>query len=159
MDDQGTSSGLHDFDFLFGKWSVSHRKLRTRNVGSDDWGTFTGEAETRGLLGGLGNIEENIMPGTGYSGIALRTFDVEGKFWSIYWVSGRDGVLQPPVRGSFSGSEGLFEGEDMDGDRPIRARFLWRKNAGAPRWEQSFSTDGGATWETNWIMDFTRLSD
>jgi hypothetical protein len=25
-----------------------------------------------------------------------------------------------------------------------------------PRWEQAFSEDGGETWETNWIMDFTR---
>jgi hypothetical protein len=24
------------------------------------------------------------------------------------------------------------------------------------RWEQAFSTDGGATWETNWIAEFTR---
>ena len=24
-----------------------------------------------------------------------------------------------------------------------------------PRWEQAFSDDGGRTWETNWVMDFT----
>jgi hypothetical protein len=28
--------------------------------------------------------------------------------------------------------------------------------AGAGRWEQAFSADGGKTWETNWIMQFTR---
>ncbi len=27
------------------------------------------------------------------------------------------------------------------------------------RWEQAFSTDGGATWETNWTMDMTRIED
>ena len=26
-----------------------------------------------------------------------------------------------------------------------------------PRWEQAFSEDGGKTWETNWIADFTRV--
>jgi len=26
----------------------------------------------------------------------------------------------------------------------------------APRWEQALSVDGGATWETNWTMDFVR---
>jgi hypothetical protein len=26
----------------------------------------------------------------------------------------------------------------------------------SPRWEQAFSPDGGTTWETNWVMDFTR---
>ena len=25
-----------------------------------------------------------------------------------------------------------------------------------PRWEQAFSDDDGATWETNWVMEFTR---
>ena len=27
----------------------------------------------------------------------------------------------------------------------------------SPRWEQAFSDDGGETWETNWINDFTRV--
>jgi hypothetical protein len=27
----------------------------------------------------------------------------------------------------------------------------------AARWEQAFSLDKGASWETNWIMDFTRM--
>jgi hypothetical protein len=36
-------------------------------------------------------------------------------------------------------------------------RFTWSGAATpTPRWEQAFSGDEGATWETNWIMDFTR---
>ena len=27
----------------------------------------------------------------------------------------------------------------------------------AARWEQAFSADGGATWEVNWVMEFTRV--
>ena len=27
----------------------------------------------------------------------------------------------------------------------------------APRWEQASSVDGGKTWETNWIVNFTRV--
>jgi hypothetical protein len=25
------------------------------------------------------------------------------------------------------------------------------------RWEQAFSTDGGTTWEVNWIMESVRV--
>jgi hypothetical protein len=43
------------------------------------------------------------------------------------------------------------------GGRPILVRFTWsRVMTRTPRWEQSFSADGGETWERNWIMDFTR---
>jgi hypothetical protein len=36
-------------------------------------------------------------------------------------------------------------------------RFIWsRIGPTSARWEQAFSADGGASWEMNWIMDFTR---
>jgi hypothetical protein len=61
------------------------------------------------------------------------------------------------VTGSFSGDTGIFEGEDTFENRPIRVRFTWsRVTSPRPRWEQAFSDDDGTTWETNWIMDFTR---
>jgi hypothetical protein len=38
-------------------------------------------------------------------------------------------------------------------------RFLWSQiTATSCRWEQVLSTDGGCTWETNWIADFSRTS-
>ena len=30
-----------------------------------------------------------------------------------------------------------------------------RRTTSTPRWEQAFSDDGGLTWETNWVMEFT----
>ena len=42
----------------------------------------------------------------------------------------------------------------------VYARFIWSDiTATACRWEQALSADGGQTWETNWIMDFTRLGE
>ena len=48
----------------------------------------------------------------------------------------------------------------LDG-RPVRVRFVWSPNlhTGAPRWQQSFSGDGGRTWEMNWVMEFSRAAD
>ena len=42
----------------------------------------------------------------------------------------------------------------------MRVRFLWKHDPPrTARWEQAFSADGGATWETNWIMRFTRAEE
>jgi quinol monooxygenase YgiN len=39
----------------------------------------------------------------------------------------------------------------------ILVRFHWTSPVpDAARWEQAFSADGGRSWETNWIMEFTR---
>jgi hypothetical protein len=37
---------------------------------------------------------------------------------------------------------------------------MWsRTDTETPRWEQAFSLDEGKTWETNWIMDATRVGE
>jgi hypothetical protein len=66
------------------------------------------------------------------------------------------GELLPPVEGGFEGSRGEFYGDDEDGGRPIRVRFLWTLlGPDRARWEQAFSYAGGP-WETNWVMEFAR---
>lgn len=150
---------IRDFDFLVGRWNVRHRRLRQRGQGCSDWEELAGTAETRALLDGLCNIEEHVIVGEDCSGIALRTYDKAAGEWSIYWVSQRDGMLQQPVHGSFDGDIGRFEGNDVDGDRTVRVKFLWDKSeAHRPCWQQSFSYDDGRTWELNWIMEFERTS-
>jgi len=148
---------VHDFDFLIGSWSVSHRRLESRGTGSSDWRTYSCMAETRSLLGGLCNVEEHRIDGSKSSGVALRCFDKSAQRWAIYWVGDRDGRLQPPVYGGFTGDEGLFEGADCDGGRLVKVRFIWRRlSADSASWEQAFSYDEGKSWETNWIMEFQR---
>lgn len=148
---------IADFNFQFGRWTVAHRRLRARGVGCDDWDAFDSTSHCRPQLGGVANIEEQICIAHGWMGMALRTLDLATGEWSIYWINDADGRLQPPVRGRFQGGVGRFEGPDTDAGRPIVARYEWSRCATAhPRWTQSFSYDDGATWEVNWIMDFTR---
>lgn len=67
-------------------------------------------------------------------------------------------MLQPAVFGAFADGVGTFEGDDTLHGRPIRVRQLWTGvDTATPRWEQAFSGDGGKTWETNWVMDFSRM--
>lgn len=149
-----------DFDFLLGIWNVRHRYLVKRLADGRDWIEFDGCSAMRDVLGGFGNVEESRidLPGDAYRGMALRTWDPATQKWSIYWLdSRRPGVLGKPVIGAFSKGIGTFFGDDAHEGRPIRVRFVWsRIERDGARWEQAFSPDKGASWETNWIMDFTR---
>jgi hypothetical protein len=148
-----------DFDFWMGRWNVHNRYLRARLAGSDDWDEFESTSVARPLLDGIGNEDEfRTDYDGGFIGMSFRFFDPEQDRWAIYWAdTRRPGVLDPPVFGSFDGDVGVFQGAAAFQDRPIVMRFTWSEIATpTPRWEQAFSDDDGTTWETNWIMEFTR---
>ncbi|MDP1963285.1 MAG: DUF1579 domain-containing protein [Reyranella sp.] len=149
------------FDFLTGNWSVHHRYLLRRLDGCTDWIEFKGACTLRKILDGFANMDENDihLPSGRYAGVTLRTYDPKSDVWSIYWLDGRrSGRIEPPVVGRFDNGIGIFYGDDRFGERPIRVRFIWsRITRSGARWEQAFSLDEGNTWETNWVMDFTRL--
>ena len=148
-----------DFDFMFGEWTVTHRRLADRLVGCTEWVTFTGTSHTSPILGGFGNIEDNSLdlPDGAYRAVAMRSFDEARSEWAIWWLDGRNPTtLDSPVIGGFTDDIGTFYADDTLDGRPIRVRFTWRADQASPRWEQAFSPDGGASWETNWVMNFTR---
>lgn len=153
--------GAADFDFFPGEWAVRHRRLDARLAGCRDWTAFAGRTVVRKILGGLGNIDDNILdpPDGSYRAATVRKFDPASGLWSIWWYDARHPGLEPPVHGRFENGVGTFLGDDVFEGRPIRVRFLWSEiTAGAARWEQAFSEDGGASWETNWVMDFERAA-
>ncbi|MBB4743533.1 hypothetical protein BJY16_006992 [Actinoplanes octamycinicus] len=149
---------MNDFDFLIGSWTVLNRRLTTLFSGSDDWVTFPGTSTGQQIFGGGGNIDEIVFPTLGSSGFTLRLFDVEREEWSLYWSSSRTGRQYPPVTGRFAGGRGDFYGDDTHEGKPIKAHFIWSDiTPTSARWEQEFSADGGQTWESNWVMEFTRV--
>jgi hypothetical protein len=150
----------NDFDFLIGTWKVHHRSLKDRLKGSTEWADFDGDMVSRKILNGLGNMDENILhTKTGpVQAIALRLFNPQSKEWSIYWSTDRTGTLDVPVSGGFKDGRGEFYSQEIFEGRHIYSRFLWSKNTThSAQWEQAFSSDGGKTWETNWIMEFERV--
>jgi hypothetical protein len=153
------TASARDFDFWMGSWNVHNRWLKERLAGSDDWEEFPATVVARPLLDGLGNEDEfRTDHAGGFIGMSFRFFDPVKERWSIYWADTRRcGVLDPPVFGGFDGDVGVFEGEATFEGRPIVMRFTWSGvTTPTPRWEQAFSTDGGGSWETNWIMEFAR---
>ena len=150
------------FDFLLGEWRVHHRRLKERLAGSSEWIEFAGRSIARPLIGGFGNVDENeiLLPNDAYVGVTIRLYDPVRRRWSIHWFDGRrpHEAPDPPLIGTFDGGVGTFYGDDRLGERPVRVRFLWTADKpDACRWQQAFSADSGATWETNWIMDFARI--
>jgi hypothetical protein len=152
-------SGPGDFDFLVGSWKINNRRLKQPLAASNEWDEFTSTSVCRRAFDGAANFDEISIPERGFSGLTLRLFDPERKEWSLYWASSRDGRLQPPVVGRFADGVGTFYSRETYNGADITVRFIWSDiTPHSARWEQAFSSDEGMTWETNWIMEFTKRS-
>lgn len=149
-----------DFDFWIGRWNVRNERLKERLAGSTEWEEFAATCEAGFLPRGFGNIDQFVVVDgwrPGFIGMTVRLYDGANDRWNIYWADNVRNVFEPPVVGGFTDGVGIFEGDDQHEGTPVRVRFRWTHETPATaRWEQAFSTDGGATWETNWIMNMTR---
>ena len=68
--------------------------------------------------------------------------------------------LSPPVIGEFKDGRGEFYGQDTLNGRTILVRFVISDvTPTSCRFEQAFSADGGRSWEVNWIVVDTRVTD
>jgi hypothetical protein len=154
-------TGLHGFDFLVGEWRVHHRVKRPAD--SQQWLEFDGTCSNRGLMDGSANVENHRFDKpTGVThGIALRAYDPKTEQWAIWWIDSRDplSALDPPVKGRFDNGVGTFYSDGTLDGKPIRTRFIWSKiTPTSARWDQAYSSDAGKMWETNWTMEFRRIS-
>jgi hypothetical protein len=160
-DTRAERDGRADFDFLIGQWKVHHRRLQERLKGSLSWEEFDGTAVVRKVLGGLGNIDEISMERASgrLEGMTVRLYNPLAQQWSIYWADNVHGGLQSPTIGAFTDGRGVFYAHEPFEGKHIFVHYIWSAITDSScRWEQAFSTDGGQTWETNWIMEFSRQS-
>lgn len=149
----------HDWDWLEGRWTVQHHRLNSRLTGETQWTDFRGTCAMVRTLDGFGNMDDNWLdlPSGAYRAMGIRAFNPDTRQWSIWWLDARAQTIEPPVRGSFENGVGTFIGEDTLRGQPIIVRFRWTDTTTPhPHWEQAFSADGGATWEVNWRMEFSR---
>lgn len=155
------NDGRSDFDFFFGTWKIQNRRLKERLKDCTEWEEFEGRCTCRPVLDGTTNMDEGEFyreSGT-VLGMTVRLFDPKSKQWRIYWADNNARILEYPMVGSFNGKHGEFYSQEPFEGRIIICRFLWESiSPDKAHWEQAFSTDGGKTWETNWIMNHTRIS-
>jgi hypothetical protein len=156
----GARDGQHDFDFELGSWQIHLRKLVHPLSGSNEWVRFDGTSVTRPVWDGKAQLEEFQTNGAAgkVEGLTLRTYDPATAQWNLFWATSRNGAVFPPQIGKFRGGVGEFYGMDTQDGKSVLVRFLWTNTTtDTPHFEQSFSVDGGKTWEVNWITDQTRV--
>lgn len=154
--------GQHDFDFEIGSWKIHLKRRLNPLTGSDKWVEFDGTSVTRKIWDGRSQIEEFETDGAAgrVEGLTLRLYNPQSHQWSLYWANAKDGTVVAPQIGEFRNGVGEFYGTDTLNGKVILIRFIWSNTtANTPHFEQSFSADGGKTWEVNWITDQTRVSE
>jgi hypothetical protein len=152
--------GQHDFDWEIGTWSTHLRYLPEPLTGSTRWIEYQGTSDVRAVLGGRANLVELSVDGPAgrIEGLSLRLYNPQAHQWTLNFANIRNGMLTPPMTGGFDGhGRGTFYGMDSVDGRAVLVRFVISDvTPNSARFVQSFSIDGGATWEPNWIAVDTR---
>jgi hypothetical protein len=155
----GLEKRTDGFDFLVGEWTVANRRLKAPLSGADEWYETGATARATTLHNGAISIDEMWYADLGFAGSSIRVYTPADGLWTIYWVNSNSGHLQPPVQGRWSddGTHFVATGPDKFEGRAVLARYLWHSiTEESATWEQAFSGDGGESWETNWVMVWTR---
>lgn len=155
------ADGRHGFDFYAGKWRLHDRRLLHPLSGSKQWVEFDGTSMVHTMWNGRADVAEYEADGpTGHvEGMTVRLYDPATREWSIYRADGKEGVFsRPPAIGRFQDGRGEFYDYEQVNGRSVLVRVVWQVRSSTQcRWERAFSMDDGKSWETNWIMDSTRM--
>ncbi len=157
----GGGGSVRDFDFFLGSWTVRHKRLKKRLAGANDWEEFDGTTVCQALLGGVVNLNEShARRASGpTAGLGLRAYDAKTDTWADWTLSAANPLeIDAPGIGRFTDGVGVFLSDDTFDGRPIKVRGQFRSlSPMEAQWDQAFSPDGGATWETNWIMRYSKV--
>ncbi len=151
--------GAKDFDFEFGNWHLKLKRRLDPLTGSDRWVEYEGPSIVRKVWDGKANLGEIDVDGPAgrIQGLSLRVYNPQSRQWSIVYANGALGLSPIPMIGGFRDGRGEFYSQETYRDRAIFVRFIFSDiTSKSFRLEQSFSDDGGKTWEANWIASFTR---
>jgi len=154
--------GQHDFDFEIGKWKTHLRRRLRPLTGSNTWVEYEGTTVVTKVWNGRANLVELEVDGPAghIQGLALRLYNPESRQWSLNYSNSASGTMTEPVIGEFRNGRGEFFGKDSLNGRAIFVRFIISDiTPTSCHFEQSFSDDGGKTWEPNWIAIDTRVKE
>jgi hypothetical protein len=151
--------GQHDFDFNIGTWKAHIRLLLHPLMASNDWVDLNGTLHVRKVWNGRAQLEEIEANGsTGhFEALTLYLYNPQAHQWGKYFVNSAVGVLGQPQIGEFKDGRGELFGHESSNGRTICVRFVWSDiTPNSHHIEQSFSADGGKTWQPNFVATLTR---
>jgi hypothetical protein len=154
--------GQHDFDFEIGTWKTQLKRLLRPLTGSTTWVEYVGTTVVRKVWNGRANLVELEVEGPSgrLEGLSLRLYNPESRQWSLNFSNSNSGTLSPPAVGEFKNGRAEFFSQETLNGRAIFVRFVISNiTPNSCRFEQSFSDDGGKTWEVNWIAIDTRVKE
>jgi hypothetical protein len=152
--------GQHDFDWEIGTWKTRLERLVHPLTGSTTWVQYEGTTVVRKVWGGRANLVELVADGPAghFEGLNLRLYNPQSHQWSLNFANVNGGTMAPPTIGEFTNGRGEFYAQETLNGRAILVRFVISDiTPESARFEQSFSADGGKTWEVNWIAIDTRV--
>jgi hypothetical protein len=146
--------GQHDFDPLAGTWKAHTKYSAHPLAGSDTWVEFDGTEVFQKLWDGA-MIELSGRAGAnGPVGLMLYTYNPQSHQWYVYFASSKDGKVGLPNVGEFQNGRGEFLVQDTLNGKVLLNRYVWSQIASnSPHFEESWSRDGGRTWEPVRIVD------
>jgi hypothetical protein len=154
--------GSRDFGPQIGRWHTELRRLAHPLSGSPaEWIRYSGTTTVTPVWDGKANLAELEVQGPAghIEGLSMRLYDPTSRQWRLYYSNSRFGTLiGEPTVGQFTNGRGEFYSSDTLDGRSILVRFVIApESPDTIHFEQSYSADGGRTWEANWIATDTRL--
>lgn len=163
IDTLNDSEKHREFDFWVGEWDVNLRQKQPDNTWKD-W--KKSKANIYKILDGRAILElweeqSGMSPANTIIGYSLRYFDSEIQQW-VLWLNwpGVNRSGSSSLMGEFRHGRGEFYSErPLNDSTSLISRYTFSDvSSTSLRWDDAFSKDGGATWTSNWIMEFSRTA-
>ena len=155
--------GAHDFDFNFGQWKTQIKRRVHPLAGSNEMIELNGTVSIRKVWDGRALLEEIEADGPKghWEGMSLFMYNPGAHQWSQTFIGSKSGTFAGGgMIGGFKDGRGeLYASDTLDG-RAILVRGAWSDiTPKSHRYEESYSTDGGKTWEVELSAYKTKLAD
>lgn len=135
------------FDFWIGEWELSY---------VEDGKPGKSRNRVTKVLDGCAVLEEFTgEPGTKLNGRSYSTYDRLARTWKQTWVDNTGAYLD--FTGAFA--EGRMTlARDATAGKGVKQRMVFQDiRRDSLKWLWQKSEDGGATWKTQWEIDYRRV--